>query len=64
MFAPYAQISDDEEVYLSELPDIHTLNIGTFGPYEQISDDEQGHLSELSSQSGHCNFRPIWTDLL
>jgi hypothetical protein len=46
-FAPYAQISDDEQGDLSELPDGHTLGIGMFGPYEQISDGEQGHLSEL-----------------
>ena len=33
--------------YISELPDIHSPDIGIFGPYAQISDEELGYLSEL-----------------
>jgi hypothetical protein len=32
IFYPYVQIADDEVGYLSALPDIHTLDIGTFDP--------------------------------
>ena len=47
MFGPYAQIYDGKEGYLSELPDVHTLDIEICGPYGQISDGKQGYSSEL-----------------
>jgi hypothetical protein len=37
---PHPQISDAEQGDFSELPDIHSMDIGIFGPYTQISDDE------------------------
>ena len=42
MFGPYAQISDAEQGYFSEMPDIHNLDIEMFGPYAQMYDAEQG----------------------
>ena len=42
-FALYEQTSYEYLDCLSELPDMHTQNIGTFGPNVQIVDEFPGH---------------------
>ena len=38
IFGPYAQLFDDQQGYLSDFPDIHTLDIGIFDLDGQIFD--------------------------